>query len=43
MTDPLEYLAELQEQAEGGFHKDLSAWVDDKSGVARALRALAER
>lgn len=34
-------LARLQEEAgEVGFHKDLRAWVDDKSGVARVLRFL---
>lgn len=40
-TGALGYLAELQSRAEGGYHRDLHAWVDDTSSVARALRALA--
>lgn len=39
--NPVEYLAKLQAEAgKHGFHKDLRAWVDDNSGVARVLRAM---
>lgn len=39
--DPLEYLALLQHEAEGGWHLDLRLWVDDHSGAAKALRSFA--
>lgn len=42
-TWALGYLAELQAEAAGGYHRDLRAWVDDTSSVARALRTLADR
>lgn len=35
---PQEYLDQLQAEAENGFHKELSAWVDPKSSVARFVR-----
>jgi hypothetical protein len=43
--DPLEYLRELREskKTENGFNSDIRAWVDENSGVARALHALAEK
>jgi hypothetical protein len=40
--DALKFLARLQAEATGGFHKGLDAWVDNTSGVARVLTALAE-
>lgn len=40
--DPLDFLAELQSEAQRGFHKDFG-WVDDTSSIAKALTALAER
>jgi hypothetical protein len=35
---PLEFLVQLQAEAENGFHRKLQAWVDDNSSVARVLR-----
>jgi len=40
---PLDYLRRLQAEAEKGFHRDLRAWVDDNSSVARVLHDYAAR
>ncbi len=37
------FLARLQAESDRGFHKDLRAWVDEGSGVARVLLALDEQ
>lgn len=49
---PLDFLAKLQAEAvadaktdkkkSGDFHHGLHAWVDDNSGIAKALRKMAE-
>lgn len=44
VTSGEEFLRQLQSEAEeSGFHKKLSAWVDDKSEAARVLLELDER
>ena len=38
----LAYLAQLQAEAEDGFHKNLRVWIDDQSSAAKVLRTYAE-
>ena len=40
---PAEYLHRLQDESDRGYHRDLRAWVDDHSSVARVLNAYADQ